>query len=85
MSVLSDRLIRRLALKKRMIEPFVDRQVRDGVESLAGEVQGQNFAYLALVKQVLDANTESAGHIGDGGALDWRTGSGTLRFLGCCV
>jgi dCTP deaminase len=31
--VLSDRWIRRLALERRMIEPFVDHQVRDGVIS----------------------------------------------------
>jgi dCTP deaminase len=33
MGVKSDRWIRRMALEHRMIEPFVDRQVRDGVIS----------------------------------------------------
>ena len=30
MSVLSDKTIRKLALKKEMISPFVDKQVREG-------------------------------------------------------
>jgi dCTP deaminase len=42
-SVLSDREIRRLAAGKGMIEPFVDRQVRDGVVSYGLSSYGYDF------------------------------------------
>ena len=43
MSVLSDRQIKKLSVGKGMIEPFVDRQVRDGVVSYGLSSYGYDF------------------------------------------
>jgi dCTP deaminase len=43
MSVKSDRWIRRMALEQRMIEPFVDRQVREGVISFGVSSYGYDM------------------------------------------
>jgi dCTP deaminase len=43
MSVKSDRWIRRMSLEQKMIEPFVDRQVRDGVISFGVSSYGYDM------------------------------------------